>query len=84
MKRLKRWFVVTPNYEYQDIINPEIGGPWQETCDVIELQAYSARDAVKLGVVQMLKDRRHFKYCRDQRLNWASPYTGVYAERACK
>jgi hypothetical protein len=59
-----------------------LGGPYEPTCDVIEIEAETARDAIALGVVAMLKDWRQFQYCRDQRGDDACPYTGVRAEAA--
>jgi len=80
---MKRWMVVTPDYEtysFNGIDPPEYGA------DVIEIEAETKRDAIRLGVVEMLKGGRFSKYshgysyCRDQRSDNASPYTGVWAE----
>lgn len=76
---MKRYYVVTPPVGYVDVVIPETGqGPWVEECDVIEIEAESKRDAVLLGVREMLK-RREYHYCREQRADGCSPYTGVKA-----
>lgn len=75
-----RWFVVTPPYEYQEVIDPELGGPVYETCDVIEIEADSKRDALVLGVHVMLHDTRSYSWCLDQRKDGMNPFAGVKAE----
>mgnify|MGYP001617182398 CR=1 FL=1 len=76
--RNKRWFVVTPPVMWQDIVF-DGQGPWYEDPDVIEIEAETAKDAVAMGVKLMLKSR-DYSYCRDQRSDGCSPYTGVKAE----
>lgn len=78
---MKRWCVITPEHQTYD------GGfePPEYGCDVIEIEAETKRDAIRLGVVEMLKGsrcgyRRWYRYCIDQRSDNASPYTGVWAE----
>lgn len=78
---MKRWLVVTPQFSYTEWVCAE-GGPSYDTCDVVEVEAETARDAVKLGVKLMLEDHRHFTYCHEQRQDGACPYTGVWAEPA--
>ena len=80
MPEMKRWWVVTPPASYTEVI-VDGRGPTYEEPDVIGIEAETARDAVKLGVREMLRDYR-FHYCRDQRLDERSPYTGVFAEVA--
>lgn len=78
---MRRWYVVTPPVGYVDVI-VDGQGPWmEEAADVIEIEAQTARDAVALGVREMLK-RWDYHYCRDQRSDGASPYTGVTAHAA--
>ena len=74
---MKRWFVVTPPVGYTDII-VDGQGPWIDESDVIEIEANTARDAIALGVKIMLKSRE-YHYCRYQRMDSCSPYTGVKA-----
>lgn len=76
---MRRWLVVTPVFSYMEVVC-DGAGPMLDTCDVIEVEAETARDAVALGVKAMIADRRHYSYCRDQRWDGASPYTGVRAE----
>jgi len=82
---VRLWHVVTPPYPYTEVVC-EYGGPTYDICDVIEIEAETKRDAIALGVVEMLKggwaDKyrcNRFSYCLDQRDNFSSPYTGVYA-----
>lgn len=79
MGRTPRWWVVTPTFEYHDLISQEIGGPIYEERDVIEVEAETAREAVRVGVRLMLGSR-YYQYCRDQRAEGLCPYTGVKAE----
>jgi len=78
---MKKWLVVTPTFSYTEVIL-DGQGPSYDTCDVIEVEAETARDAVKLGVKTMLEDHRRFTYCHEQRQDGACPYTGVWAEPA--
>lgn len=75
---MRRWNVVTPETAYTEII-VDGQGPTEWYSEVIEVEAETARDAIKLGVVLMLKDE-FCQYCKEQRLNDGSPYTGVRAE----
>lgn len=76
----KRFYVVTPPVGYVDVI-VDGQGPWVEEADVIEIEAATARDAIALGVREMLRSRS-YNYCREQRSDGASPYTGVKAHPA--
>jgi len=75
---MKRWLVVTPTFSYTEWVCAE-GGPTYDTADVIEIEAETKRDAIKLGVREMLSGL-HYSYCEDQRSDGLCPYTGVYAE----
>jgi len=68
---------VTPEFPYQEIIDPELGGPWYDVCDVIEVEAETERDALLLGVHAMSEDHREYKWCRNQREEGLSPFAGV-------
>lgn len=81
---MKRWLVVTPEFSYTEYVCAE-GGPTYTVCDVIEIEAENRRDAIALGVMEMLKGGRQGKYdryqwCRDQRADGLCPYDGVRAE----
>jgi hypothetical protein len=76
---MKPWIVVTPEYGYTEVIDPEIGGPTYDVADVIEVEADTRRDAIALGVKAMLSDHRHYAYCLDQRGSDLCPFTGVKA-----
>ena len=78
MARRKRYLVITPEFEYTDIICDGMGPRYTE-CDAVEIEAKNARDAVTLGVKVMLDGGRRFTYCRSQRIDGCSPYTGVRA-----
>lgn len=75
---MTKYFVITPEYEYQEVII-DGSGPLIPTCDVIEIEAENRRDAIKLGVREMLRKPR-FEYCKGKRSDGLCPYTGVYAE----
>lgn len=77
---MNRWLVVTPQYEYMDVIC-EGQGPIFWEADVIEIEANNKRDAIALGVREMLRLGRSqgFRWCHDQQLDRCSPYTGVKA-----
>jgi hypothetical protein len=79
---MRRWWVVTPEFSYTDVIDPEIGGPTYDVRDVIEVEAETKRDALLLGVKAMISDRHRFEWCRDQRRDGLSPYAGVTVEPA--
>ena len=79
---LNRYYVTTPEYEVMDpVVDGQ--GPVEIVCDVIEIEAETARDAVSLGVAVMLRrwDGRgdRYRWCRDQRFSGLSPYAGVRA-----
>lgn len=76
---MRRFFVVTPLVAYVDLISPDIGGPIVEEAEVIEIEAETGRDAVKIGVRAMLADHS-YRYCKEQRSDDLCPYTGVWAE----
>jgi hypothetical protein len=65
-------------------------GPTEYGCDVIEITAETKRDAIALGVREMLRapygdfarNGSRFKWCRDARNDGYNPYAGVRAERA--
>lgn len=80
---MKRWYVVTPEYDYTEIIVDGQGPTYTER-DVIEIEAETARDAIALGVREMLTRRRsldgwRYQWCRDARAEKVSPYAGVKA-----
>ena len=79
----KRWLVVTPQYEYMDVIVDGQGPTFWEA-DVIEIEAQTSRDAIALGVKEMLRYGRTkgYRWCHDQQLDRCSPYTGVKAYSA--
>lgn len=81
---MKRWLVITPKYSYTEYVCAE-GGPTYDVCDVIEIEAESKRDAIALGVREMLKGGKQdfgnrYRWCRGQRIDGLSPYAGVWAE----
>lgn len=85
---MRRWLVITPEYSYTEIVCAE-GGPTYTACDVIEIEAETRRDAIALGVMEMLKGGRTrgiigwydaYRWCLDQRADGLCPYTGVRAE----
>ena len=77
-QEMRRWFVVTPEFDYTDII-VDGQGPTYPVRDVIEIEAETARDAIALGVKEMLKQGHDYRWCRDARTDGVSPYTGVEA-----
>ena len=88
MSALRLWYVVTPNFEYTEVIL-DGQGPTYDVCDLIEIEAETARDAVLLGVKEMLRGSRQegspfrrFTWCLEQRADGLSPYAGVKAHAA--
>lgn len=84
---MKRWYVVTPEYGVVIQVTDEGQGPTEWGCDVIEVEADTRRDAIALGVKEMLRGRvgghgrwMRYQWCIDQRSDGASPYAGVKAE----
>lgn len=79
------YYVVTP--EYGDVV-PVLDygqGPIEYGRDVIEIEARNERDAIALGVREMLRqptDRfgNPYRYCRDARKHGENPYVGVFVE----
>lgn len=52
-----RYYVITPEYGVMIPVTDDGQGPMEYGCDLIEIEATSARDAVALGVQEMLKGR---------------------------
>lgn len=73
---MKRFVVVTSEYQTYSATETD---PPEWGADVIEIEAESAREAVKFGVKVMLADPRHYGYCEEQRSDGLCPYTGVKA-----
>jgi hypothetical protein len=76
---MARWLVITTEIATVIPVTDEGYGPLEYSRDVIEIEADSRRDAVALGVREML--RLGWTYVSDQRADGCSPYTGVRAER---
>ena len=77
---LQRFVVVTPEFPYTEWVCPE-GGPTYDIRDVIEIEAETSRDAVILGVHQMLRSHDYSRgWCQSQRLDNLCPFEGVKAE----
>jgi hypothetical protein len=86
---LKRFYVVTPEYGVVIPVTDEGQGPTEWGCDVIEIEAETRRDAIALGVREMLRggkgghgDGMRYEWCLMQRSDGCSPFTGVKAEPA--
>lgn len=81
---MRKYIVLTPEFEYTERIN-ELGGPVYTVRDYVEILAKNKKDAVALGVHYMLthryRDGQRYQYVHDQKASWASPYTGVKAWR---
>lgn len=87
MNALKRWLVITPEYGVVIPVTDEGLGPTEWGCDVIEIEAETRRDAIVLGVKEMLRggkgghgDYERYEWCLTQRSDRCSPFTGVTAE----
>jgi hypothetical protein len=63
---VKRWLVVTPEFSYTEYIVAG-QGPSYAVRDVIEIEADTARDAIRLGVREMLRSPSGFSYCEWRR-----------------
>jgi len=80
---MKHWIVITPEVGVVIPVLDDGSGPMEYGCDVVEVEAESRRDAIALGVGLMLRERGpkwdEYTYCRQQRADRCSPYTGVTA-----
>lgn len=72
---MPRFLVYTPVYTVYSYDQME---PPEQRCDSVIVEAKDKREAIKLGVKQMLLER--MDYVMDQRRDGCSPYTGVKAE----
>jgi hypothetical protein len=86
---MTRWYVVTPQYDMVVSVTDEGEGPPERGADVIEIEAETRRDAIALGVREMLRGRpgghgrgMRYQWCRDRRTDGCSPYAGVDAFEA--
>lgn len=71
---LRSYLVVTPPYEYVDVIE-DGWGPISNERDVIEVMAYTKREAVIIGVREM-RTKPGYHWVRDTDTN---PYVGIKA-----
>jgi hypothetical protein len=78
-KKLLHYYVITPEFGHVVPVLDFGQGPIEYECDVIEIEAENKRDAISLGVREMLKDKS-FRWCRDSRRDGESPYAGVRVE----
>ena len=84
-ERARKWLVITPEYDEVIPILDDGTGPIERGCDVIEIEAPTARDAITLGVKEMLKGGRQdiysfYKWCIQSRSDGENPFAGVRAE----
>jgi hypothetical protein len=80
---LKSWLVITPEYDEVEPILDDGTGPTWTAADVIEIEAETARDALILGVKEMLRGHvggTRYQWCIDQREDCLSPFAGVKVE----
>lgn len=82
---LMRYLVITPEYDEVMPVLDDGSGPVETGRDVIEIDAETSRDAIALGVQEMLRSSRQddysvYSWCRWARLDGCSPYAGVVAE----
>lgn len=62
---MKRWYVVTPEYDVIEPVTDEGQGPTITIADVVEIEADTARDAIAFGVKLMLQNKwRPDKYTK--------------------
>jgi hypothetical protein len=79
---MRRWYVVTPEYSYVVPVLDDGTGPLEYEADVIEIEAETKRDAISLGVKEMLRGwvgGCRYRWCLEQRMDDCSPYSGVKA-----
>ena len=75
----RRWWVVTPEFPYTEVISWEIGGPTYDIHDVIEVEATTRREAILVGVNAMLADQSRFSWVHYRRSDKMNPFAGVKA-----
>lgn len=73
---IRRWLVIGPEYGVIDRILDDGTGPLEYSCDVVEVEAGSKRDARRIGV-QLLR-QIHRGYL--QRYPDENPFAGVKVE----
>ena len=83
---MPKYAVWTPFYIVTIPILEDGSGPLEETCDYIEVEAETPRQAKVFAVrawrALNTKNRREAEWIAHQRSNGASPFTGLKAEVA--
>jgi hypothetical protein len=78
---MPHYWVVTPEFSYTEPVLDDGSGPTYDVRDVVEVEAPTARDAVRIGVKRMLSEWEFRDgWCNIQRQSDACPYAGVRAE----
>ena len=68
-----RFYVVTPEYGEVVPVTDDGQGPLEYGCDLIEIEALTAADALVLGVKAMKEDSAQYHWFQD----CESPFAGV-------
>lgn len=76
---MSEYIVITPPFDVLEPVTDEGQGPTHQERDVIVIEAPTKREAVRIGVNEMLVNRK-YTYCREQRMDGRSPFAGVKAE----
>lgn len=80
-QRMRRWWVISKEYGQVVPILDDGTGPMEYGRDVVEIEATTRRDALILGVREMLRlnksNYRHYRWCADNREEGVSPFVGV-------
>lgn len=75
---MSRWLVISPEYEFVDVI-VDGQGPTEIVRDVVEVEAATKRDALLLGVKAMRANPRENAWLRRYADN---PFAGMVVKRA--
>ena len=74
---MTRYWVITPEYGDVVPVTDEGQGPMEYGCDVIEIEAENARDALLLGVKAMRANSATYRWYQNCD---GSPFAGVRVE----
>lgn len=81
--KMKRWWVITKEYGQVVPILDDGTGPMEYGRDVVEIEAVNRRDALILGVREMLRlhksNWRDYRWCADNQGDGVNPFAGVKA-----
>ena len=73
-----KYAVISPEYSYHERVTDDGEGPWYPTCDYVEVEATSKREAIT-----MASHDRDWKWTKIARGDGVNPFSGVKAYVEC-